>query len=149
MKLKDNQKTYLPTEKDVESKKWFVVDVKGKTLGPTATKIANLLRGKGKPIFSPQVDCGDYVVVLNAKEIRLSGGKMETKEYFWHTQYPGGIRSRKAKDLIKEKPTKILYDAVWGMLPRNKLRSKLIRKLRIFPGEVHTHESQKLQEVKL
>lgn len=149
MKLKGNQKTYLPTEKDVQVKKWFLVDVQDKTLGPTATKIANILRGKNKPTFSPQVDCGDYVLAVNASKIRLAGTKMDTKEYFWHTQYPGGIRVRKAKDLIQEKPTKILYDAVWGMLPRNKLRKKLIKKLRIFPNEEHTHKAQKLQTIEL
>ena len=141
MKLKKVQKTYVPTEKDLKQK-WFLIDAKAKTLGPLATKIADLLRGKGKPHFTPQLDCGDYVVVIHAKEVRLARNKLDTKQYYWHTQYPGGIRSRSARELLAKKPEKILYEAVWGMLPRNRLRKKLMRKLHLYPGAEHHHKAQ-------
>ena len=141
MQLKQSQKTYVPSEKDLR-KKWFLIDVKGKTLGPVSTKIADLLRGKGKVHFTPQHDCGDFVVVLNAKEVRLAHNKLDTKLYRWHTGYGAGLRTRTAREQMAKKPEKILYDAVWGMLPRNKLRSALIKKLRIFPGAEHDHKSQ-------
>lgn len=148
MKLTKSQKTYVPTVKDL-TQKWYLVDVKGKTLGPIGTKIANLLRGKGKPFFTPQHDCGDYVVVINAEEIRLAGNKMETKLYHWHTGYGAGLKTRTAQEIMAKKPEKILYDAVWGMLPRNKLRKHIIRKLRIFPGSEHAHRAQSLQPIEL
>ncbi|MEK9133070.1 MAG: 50S ribosomal protein L13 [Patescibacteria group bacterium] len=148
MKLKDNQKTYVHDVKENE-RKWYLVDVKGKTLGQIATKLANIIRGKDKPLFTPQLDCGDYVVVLNAKHIRLAGSKMDTKMYYWHTQYPGGLRSRSARKMLQEKPESVLYDAVRGMLPRNKLRKFVIKKLRVFSEETHTHKAQKLQTLEL
>lgn len=141
MKLKATQKSYVPTEKDL-AKKWVLVDVKGKLLGPTAAEIADLLRGKKKTFFSKQFDCGDYVVAINAKEIKLAGKKMDTKLYQWHTQYPGGLRERTAKQVLEQKPEQLLYDAVWGMLPRNKSRKHIIKKLRIFPGPEHNHKAQ-------
>lgn len=141
MTLKTIQKTHVPTEKEL-TKKWFLLDVKGKTLGQVSTQIADLLRGKGKPFFTPQHDCGDHVVVINAKEVRLAGNKMDTKMYYWHTQYPGGIKSRTARQIMSTKPDKVLYDSVRGMLPRNRLRKKIISKLHIFPGPEHTHSSQ-------
>lgn len=148
MKLKPHQKTHVPTSKEL-GQKWFLVDVKGRTLGQVATKIANTLRGKGKSFFTPQMDCGDFVVAINAKEIRLAGNKMDKKLYQWHTQYPAGLRTRTAREIMEKKPTKILYDAVWGMLPRNKLRKHLMKKLRIFPGEEHTHKAQSIQPLEL
>lgn len=141
MKLKKTQKTYVPAEKELQ-KKWFLLDVKGKTLGLVAAKIADLLRGKGKPFFTPQLDCGDNVVVINAKEIRLAGNKMDTKLYQWHTQYPGGLRTRTAREVMTKKPEKVLYNAVWGMLPRNILRRKMIKKLHIYAAEEHEHKAQ-------
>jgi large subunit ribosomal protein L13 len=148
MKLKASQKTHVPTQEELK-KKWFLVDVKGKTLGPMATKLANAIRGKGKAFFTPQTDCGDFVVVINAKAIRLAGNKMETKLYQWHTRYPAGLRTRTAREIMEKKPEKILYDAVWGMLPRNKLRKHIMKKLRIFPGEEHTHKAQSLKPIEL
>ncbi|KKU78502.1 MAG: 50S ribosomal protein L13 [Candidatus Peregrinibacteria bacterium GW2011_GWA2_47_7] len=148
MKIKDSQKTYVPTNADLQ-RKWFIVDVKGKTLGQISTKIANILRGKDKVHFTTQLDCGDYVVAINAKEVRLAGNKMDTKLYHWHTRYPGGLRTRTARELLNRKPEKILFDSVFGMLPRNKLRSKIIKKFRVFPGETHEHTAQKLQPIEL
>lgn len=148
MKLKKSQKTTVP-EGNALVKKWFIADVKAKTLGPTAAKIANLLRGKDKVHFTPQHDCGDYVVVINAKEIRLAANKTETKLYHWHTRYGAGLRTRTARQILEKKPERILYDAVWGMLPRNKLRRHMMKKLRIFPGETHNHSAQKLEQINL
>lgn len=148
MKLKAHQKTYVPLEKDLK-KKWFLVDVKNKTLGRTATKIANLLRGKNKPFFTPQHDCGDYVVVINTKEIRLSKNKLDTKLYHWHTKYPGGLRTRTARELLEKKPEKVFFDAVWGMLPRNKSRKHIIKKLKVFPGTEHDHTAQSPQFIEI
>lgn len=148
MKLKSSQKTYVPSEKDL-SKKWYLVDVKGQTLGLVTTKIANLLRGKKKPFFTPQQDCGDFVIVINAKHVRLSANKIDTKLYHWHTRYPKGFRTRTAREIMAKKPEKIIFDAVWGMLPRNKLRAHIIKKLRIFPEEKHTHEAQSPKIIKL
>lgn len=148
MKLKQSQKTYTPSKKNLEQK-WFLIDVKEKTLGQTATKIADLLRGKGKPWFTPQQDCGDYIVAINARHIKLAKNKMDTKLYQWHTRYPGGFRQRTAREMLEKKPDKILLEAVWGMLPRNKLRNHLIKKLRIFPEEKHDHGAQKLQPLEI
>lgn len=146
--LKKSQKTYTPTEKDLE-KKWFLVDVKGKTLGKVATKIANILRGKDKVHYTPQFDCGDYVVVINAKEIRLASNKLDTKLYRWHTQHPAGLRERTAREVLARNPDRVLYDAVWGMLPRNKLRKHMMTKLRIFPTAEHSHVSQSPKPLEL
>lgn len=148
MKLKSTQTTYVPSDKDLE-KKYFLVDVKGLTLGQTAVKIADLLRGKGKPHFNPQHDCGDYVVAINAKHIRLAGNKIDTKLYHWHTRYPGGFRTRTAREILETKPEKVLYDAVWGMLPRTRIRKHLIRKFRVFPETEHTHKAQNPQLITL
>lgn len=148
MKIKDSQKTYVPTNADLQ-RQWFIVDVKGKTLGQISTKIANILRGKDKIHFTLQHDCGDYVVAINAKEVHLAGNKMDTKEYHWHTRYPGGLRTRTARELLDRKPEKVLFDSVFGMLPRNKLRSKIIKKFRVFPGETHEHTAQKLTPIEL
>lgn len=149
MKLKESQKTAVPSEKELNAKKWFIVDVKGKTLGRISTKIANILRGKDKPMFTPQHDCGDYVVVINAAQIRLAGNKMEKKEYHWHSGYGAGHKVRTARQVMEKHPDRIIYDAVWGMMPRNKLRRHMIKKLRIFPTEAHTHTAQNLQPLEL
>lgn len=148
MNLKPHQKSSVPAEKDL-TKKWYLVDVKGKTLGRISTKIADLLRGKGKPIFTPKADCGDYVVVIHAADVKLAGNKMDTKLYQWHTRYPGGFRERTAREIMKTKPEKIVMDAVWGMLPRNRLRRQIIKKLRVFPGAEHGHASQHPESITL
>lgn len=148
MNLKESQKSHVPTETELE-KKWYLVDVNGKSLGSVATKITNILRGKEKPYFTPQRDCGDYVVVLNAKGVRLAKNKMDTKLYQWHTRYPGGFRVRTAKELIAKKPEKIIYDAVWGMLPRTRTRRVMIKRLRISSDEKHAFAAQNPKPIKL
>ncbi len=147
--LNKNQQTTVPSDKELASKKWFLVDAKGKTLGHLCTALTDIIRGKNKAYFTPQLDCGDFVVVINAKEVRLAGNKKETKMYYWHTQYPGGIRQRSAQQLLDTKPDQLIYDGVWGMLPRNRLRRAIIKKLRIFPGTEHGHTSQNPQPLEL
>lgn len=137
-------KTYSPKKQDID-RKWYIVDAKGQTLGRLATKIAIKLRGKDKPIFAPHIDCGDYVIVINAKEIAVTGRKMDDKHYYSHSGFPGGFRQKPLKKLLEEKPIEALKKAVQGMIPGNKLRKEVMTKLKIFEGPEHTHEAQKPQ----
>lgn len=123
-------------------KKWHLVDAKGKTLGRLASRIAILLRGKHKAIFTPHVDTGDFVVVYNADKIHLTGKKWKKKLYIHHSGYPGGFKSINAEQLMKKSPTRLLTMAVQGMLPKNKLGRKLISKLKVYAGENHPHQAQ-------
>ncbi len=123
-------------------KKWLIVDVQGMVLGRAATQIAMLLRGKHKPLYTPHADCGDNVIVLNADKIRLTGGKMWQKEYLRHTGYPGGQRSMTARQMMDKHPTRMVEMAVRGMLPKNRLGSRLFTNLRVYAGDQHPHEAQ-------
>lgn len=134
-------RTYWPKKDDIK-RNWYLVDAKGKVLGRIATKIAELLIGKGKTTFTPSVDLGDFVVVVNAKDIVLTGKKWKQKTYYWHTGYPGGFRSTTAEKLRNEKPEEILWQAVYGMLPKNKLRDHRINRLKIYVTENHPHIAQ-------
>ena len=134
-------KTFSPKITDIK-REWYLVDIKGKTLGKVATKIANILRGKNKPIFSPHLDCGDFVVAINAKEIKLTGNKLTDKVYHHHTRYPNGLRTSSAKELLEKKPCEVLRHAVAGMIPHNKLKKDILRKFKIFPGNEHRHSAQ-------
>lgn len=134
-------KTLFANKQTVE-KKWLLVDVEGKVLGRAASEIAILLRGKHKASFSPHVDCGDNVIVINAEKIRLNGNKMETKEYIRHTGYPGGQRILTAKQVMAKTPTRIMEKAVRGMLPKNKLGDAIYGNLRVYAGTEHPHEAQ-------
>ncbi len=127
-------------------KKWYVVDATGQTLGRMASQIAHVLRGKNKASYTPHVDCGDCVIVLNAEKVTLTGNKMDSKEYLRHTGYPGGQRSTIAKDM---KPVRLIEAAVKGMLPKNRLGSKMYTHLYVFEGENHPHEAQKPQVLNL
>jgi len=122
--------------------KWYLVDAKGKTLGRLATRIAILLRGKHKPIFTPHVDTGDFVVVVNAEKVNLTGKKWEEKLYIYHTGYPGGLKSTSAGKVKKTKPQRLITMAVQGMLPKTKLGKKMIKKLKVYSGEAHPHQAQ-------
>lgn len=124
---------------------WYVVDAQGKILGRMATEIAKVLRGKNKPIFTPNQDTGDFVIVINARGVKLTGAKLEKKIYYRHTEYPGGIRERTAAQMLEEKPEELVRLAVKGMLPKNRLSRKLINKLKIYAGPEHPHEAQKPQ----
>ncbi|CEG43540.1 ribosomal protein l13 [Plasmopara halstedii] len=116
---------------------WHVVDAKGQVLGRLASQLAPILRGKHKPTYAPNADCGDYVVVINAKDIVLTGNKWNNKLYRWHTGHPGGLKQRTAKELLERKPEQVLRKAVYGMLPRNRMRALQDKKLKIFMGETH------------
>ena len=121
---------------------WVIVDATDKVLGRLASKIADKLRGKDKPIFTPHVDCGDFVVVVNAEKIKVTGNKFEDKKYYTHSQYPGGLKTKTFKDLNSTKPERVIELAVRGMLPKNKLSNQIIKKLKIYAGTEHPHEAQ-------
>mgnify|MGYP001200647125 CR=1 FL=1 len=131
------------------NKEWLLVDAEGQTLGRVASKIASLIRGKHKVDFTPHVDCGDNVVVINAEKVQLSGNKWEAKEYIRHTGYPGGQRSMNASTLLAKHPERLIEKAVKGMLPKNKLGRKLYGNLYVYVGTEHDQEAQKPKKVKL
>src|ERR1035437_6401384 len=120
-------------------REWHLIDVKGKILGRTSSEIAQLLMGKSKPYFVKNLDCGDYVVVLNAKEVKTTGRKEDLKTYYRHSGYPGGFKAEKLKDLRQRNPEEIIKHAVSGMIPQNKLRASMLKRLYVFKGEVHTY----------
>lgn len=137
-------KTYSAKPLEVE-RNWLVVDAKGQTLGRLASTIASLLRGKHKPEFTPHVDAGDFVIVINASEIKVSGNKSSQKLYHHNTGYPGGLRSITFENLLAKKPEKVIEEAVWGMLTHNRLGRRLITKLYVYGGPDHPHQAQKPQ----
>lgn len=128
---------------------WFVVDLEGKILGRAATEIARVLRGKHKPVYSPSFDAGDFVVVLNAGKVRLTGNKLADKMYHHHTGYPGGIRSINAEKLLEKRPEDLIKKAVKGMLPKNKLGRQMFKKLKVYTGADHPHVAQQPKELTL
>ena len=140
--------TYSAKEQDM-TRQWFSINLDGKVLGRTATKIANILRGKHKPQYTPHVDTGDFVIVLNASKVKLTGNKMEDKEYHWHSGYYGGIKSLSARRMLERKPQEIIYQAVLGMLPKNALSHQMIKKLKIYSGVDHPHAAQKPQNLEV
>jgi large subunit ribosomal protein L13 len=136
-------KTLVMTREEALAKRrWLVVDAGGRALGRVATQVANLLRGKGKPTFSPHSDCGDFVVVVNAAKVRLTGRKLTDKIYYRHTEYPGGLRATAAEQMLADKPERVIRAAVQGMLPKNRLSRRLITKLKVYPGAEHPHAAQ-------
>ena len=140
-------KTTIVNDQQVE-RAWFVIDAKGKRLGRLSTKVAEILRGKHKPSFSPSVDVGDYVVVINAEKVELTGNKAETKEYFSHSTYAGGGKFLSYSDALDKDGTIPVEHAVKGMLPKNKLGANLFRNLKVFSGPEHNHTNNSLKEVK-
>ncbi|RMH01080.1 MAG: 50S ribosomal protein L13 [Chloroflexi bacterium] len=134
-------KTYVTKPAEVE-RRWFVVDAEGQTLGRLAARIAAILRGKHKPIFSPSVDCGDYVIVINAEKIRVTGRRMEQKMYYRHSGYPGGLKAISLQDQLEKHPTRVIEAAVRGMLPKNALGRKMFKKLKVYAGPEHPHQAQ-------
>ena len=139
----------ISANKATVDKQWLLVDAEGETLGRLASKVAKLLRGKHKPNFTPHVDCGDNVVIINAEKIQLSGKKWEQKTYIRHTGYPGGQRSRTAREVLERNPTRIVEKSVKGMLPKNKLGSVLFRNLKVYAGTAHDQEAQKPNAINL
>jgi large subunit ribosomal protein L13 len=134
-------KTYVAKPKEIE-KKWYVVDASGKTLGRLSTVVADTLRGKRKPIYTPNIDTGDFVVVVNAEKIVVTGKKAEQKIYWRHSGYPGGIKGESYERLLARRPAEIVRKAVKGMLPHNKLGAAQLRKLKVYAGPEHPHEAQ-------
>jgi large subunit ribosomal protein L13 len=141
-------KTFIARECDVV-KKWYVVDAKDQVVGRLATQIAMVLRGKTKPIFTPHCDTGDFVVVVNAEQALLTGGKLDKKVYYRHSGYMGGIKSMTARQTFQGKPEEVLRQAVWGMLPKNSLGRRLLKKLKIYAGSEHPHQAQKPEPLTL
>jgi len=141
-------KTYIPKSEEIE-RNWRLIDADGKVLGRIATEIADILRGKNKPVFTPHLDTGDFVVVVNAEKIRLTGNKMADKVYYHHTGFPGGIKGITAEKLLEREPEKLISEAVKGMLPKNKLRKQFMGKLKVYSGSKHPHEAQQPQVVSL
>lgn len=134
-------KTYSAKQSDVV-RTWYVIDAQNKVVGRLASKVASLLRGKHKPMFTPHVDAGDYVIIVNADKARFTGSKEAQKEYFRHTGYPGGARITSVREMRRKKPTFIVENAVKGMLPKNRLGRQMIRKLKVYAGPEHPHEAQ-------
>ena len=141
-------KTKSAKPSEIEQR-WFVVDAEDKVLGRTATEIARILRGKHKPLYTPHVDTGDFVVVVNAGKVKLTGKKESDKMYHHHTGWVGGIVSKNAADVREQKPTKLVEDAVWGMLPKGPLGRKMFSKLKVYAGAEHPHEAQKPEPLTL
>ncbi len=140
--------TYFAKQTDV-IRKWHLVDAKGKTLGRLASRVAILLRGKHKPTFTPHIDTGDHVVIINADKIRLTGDKLKTKTYIHHTGYPGGLKSVTAEHLHAKNPTGLVTRAIKGMLPKNPLGKQMARKLKVYAGTAHPHEAQRPEPLAL
>ncbi len=141
-------KTYLEKPANVQ-RKWYLVDAEGKTLGRLAAKVATVLRGKHKPTFTPHVDTGDHVVIVNAEKVVLTGNKMEDKTYSTHSGFPGGLKTLTAEHIHRKDPTKLLTKAIEGMLPKNPLGNHMAKKLRVYAGETHPHQAQKLESLAL
>jgi large subunit ribosomal protein L13 len=135
------QKTYIPKANDI-SHDWYLVDANDQNLGRLATKIASVILGKNKPAYTPGVDLGDFVVVINAERIRVTGNKMEDKIYYRHSQYPGGLKKITLRDQLKKHPDRVIRRAVWGMIPHNKRGRQLIKKLKVYAGPEHPHAAQ-------
>jgi large subunit ribosomal protein L13 len=139
-------RTYVPTKEKAEHR-WLVVDAEGQTLGRLSTFVATRLMGKHRPTWSPAVDTGDFVVVVNAGKVKLTGKKKETKVYRWHTGYPGGLKQVPAGKLLKERPERVVELAIHGMLPKSRLGRKLRTKLKVYSGPEHPHQAQKPEKV--
>ena len=141
-------KTCTVGTEDIE-RGWYLVNAEGKTLGRLASEIANVLRGKHKPIYTPHLDCGDYVIVINADKVRVTGRKLDQKVYYHHSGYPGGIKSISLRDQLQKHPERVLQAAVRGMLPKNALGRKMMRKLKVYVGDAHPHQAQRPKMLEL
>ncbi|ADY29664.1 MULTISPECIES: 50S ribosomal protein L13 [Cellulophaga] len=139
----------ISANKATVSKEWLLVDAEGETLGRLASKVAKILRGKNKPNFTPHVDCGDNVIVINAEKVTLSGNKWQTKTYIRHTGYPGGQRSQTAIEMLEKNPARVVEKSIKGMLPKNRLGAELFRNLKVYVGPEHNQEAQKPKAINL
>ena len=134
-------KTYSAKTGEI-TREWYIVDAEGQTLGRLATRIAERLRGKGKPVFTPHIDTGDFVVVVNAEKVAVTGNKLDDKLYYRHSGYPGGLKTRTLREQLERRPNEVLRKAVWGMIPHTKLGRRQITKLKIYSGPEHPHAAQ-------
>lgn len=141
-------RTYFPKKGEIEPR-WFVIDAEGQVLGRLSTEIARIISGKSKPTYTPFLDTGDHVIVINAEKIVLSGKKETDKIYRSHSLYPGGLKSKEARFVRAEKPESMIEEAVWGMLPKNKLGRKMLKKLKVYRGASHPHQAQKPQQLEV
>src|SRR5690554_2669628 len=141
-------KTFMANAQNI-TRKWYVVDATDAVLGRIATEVASILRGKHKPTFTPHVDCGDYVIIVNAEKIALTGNKLEDKKYYRHSGYPGGLKVRNAKTMLEKQPTKVLEKAIRGMSPKNSLGENMYRKLFVYTGADHPHQAQQPEKLEL
>ncbi len=141
-------KTFMEKKENVD-RKWYVIDAEGVTLGRLATKVATVLKGKHKPIYTPHVDCGDFVIVVNAEKVKLTGNKLNDKMYYNHSGYVGGLRERNAKTMIEKYPEEMIERAVKGMLPKNRLGNQMYKKLFVYAGPDHKQSAQKPIELKV
>ena len=139
-------KSYMQKKETVE-RKWYVIDAEGKPLGRVASKAAHILRGKHKATYTPHIDCGDYLIIVNASKVLLTGNKLEDKKYYSHSGYPGGLRTRTAKEMIEKYPEEMVEKAVKGMLPKNRLGRAMYKKLFVYAGSEHKHMAQKPSEM--
>lgn len=141
-------KSYMAKPNEVD-KKWYVVDAEGKTLGRISSEIAKILRGKHKPEYTPHVDSGDFVIVLNADKVALTGKKLDQSFYTYHTGHPGGLRQISFRRMLQEKPEQLIFHAVKGMLPKTRLGRQMLKKLRVYTGTTHNHEAQQPESLEL
>ena len=135
-------KTFVPKKNEME-KKWWLIDAEGKVLGRLATEVAILLRGKRNPQYVSFMDSGDFVIVINAEKVKVTGRKMEQKKYYSHSGYPGGLKAKTLKELLERKPEEVIRKAVWGMIPKNKLGRAVYKKLKVYQGPHHPHQAQR------
>src|SRR5947207_10479725 len=141
-------RTYFPKKGDIEPK-WFIIDAENKVLGRFSSEIAKIISGKSKPTYTPFLDTGDHVIVINAEKIVLTGRKETDKMYRHHSLYPGGLKSREARFVRAEKPETMIEEAVWGMLPKNKIGRKMLKKLKVYRGTAHPHQAQKPERLEV
>ena len=141
-------KSYMQKKESVE-RSWFVIDAEGESLGRVATKAAHILRGKHKVTYTPHVDCGDYVIIINAKKVNLTGNKLDDKMYYNHSMYPGGLRERTARVMRENYPIEMIERAVKGMLPHNRLGRQMGKKLFVYEGSTHPHQAQRPVEIEI
>jgi len=141
-------KTYSAKKETVE-RQWVVIDAQDQVLGRLATRVAHILRGKHKPVFTNHVDTGDFVIIVNAEKIRLTGNKLDDKVYYRHSGFPGGIKGMTAREMLERKPEQVIKTAVKGMLPKNRLGSKVITKLKVYAGPDHPHQSQQPEKFEI
>jgi large subunit ribosomal protein L13 len=141
-------KTISAKEEEIQ-RDWYVIDAQGQTLGRLATRTATILRGKHKPLYTPHVDCGDYVIIVNAEKVHATGQKMSQKKYYRHSGYPGGIKEISLRDQLQKFPERVLESAVRGMLPKNRLGRRMFKKLKVYPGPNHPHQAQQPKPMEL